>query len=333
MAKEIEEQKQSILDNILSQEDKDEIAGGENEELDTGDDIEGDETDEETHHEENEDEDDPEPAKQPATASVADQPLDKKKLGFKADKAGNLVDKDGKVVFAAGRPRALYEKVKTALYQSDKDKQELTQTLTGVISSAKQLMSRYKQLKEQKNYPQSLGLTDDEIKQASEIMAQMKLDPKAGVRKVLTILHMNGTDLSDLGVTGPLDPKEVARQTLALQEANKPKAKTPQEEARAEAIAFFNRHSDAEPHVGMITEAKRRFPHMTLDQIWFQIKLAAATASVGKQSRKPAGKPDRVIPRNSQRNGKLSLRSVDPSKSFSDIGKELLRDLQNIEAS
>src|SRR5690606_16143991 len=105
----------------------------------------------------------------------------------------------------------------------------------------RELMTRYKSLKDQKNYPQSLGLNDDEIKQAAEIMAQIKLDPKAGVRKILTILHMNGTDLSDLGVTGPLDPKEVARQTLELQEARKPKEKTPQEQAKEEALSFFNR--------------------------------------------------------------------------------------------
>lgn len=346
MVNSLNNERDAILKNLLANEEPEDNETGLNEDIDTGneDDFDnGDEDDFDQPLEASQEEEQPVEEKQPTqqpTAPVAnaDAPLDTKKLGFKADKAGNLVDAEGKIVFTAGRSRALYEKVKGALYKESQAKEEILTEFNKVTTAARELLGRYNTLKEDKNYGEKLGLTPDENKQAAEMMAQMKLDPKTGIKKILTMVHLAGTDLSDIGVKGPLDAKEVARHMLELQEAKKPKEKSAEDAAKEEGMAFLGRHPDAVPHVQMIADAKMRFPHMSLDQIWFEIKRSASrpapTAPVEKptRQRQPAQKPGRIIPRNGNRS-QLSLKPADTTKSFSDIGRELLRDINNLEAN
>lgn len=84
---------------------------------------------------------------------------------------------------------------------------------------------------------------------------------------------------------------------------------------------------------------------MTLDEIWFQILINAKQPQGQQQEERREEKqterraPNRPIPRNNQRpiaggvvNGKLSLKAVDPSNSFHDIGQQLLRDIRKAES-
>lgn len=342
MAPELKDQQQEILNNIISDEEDEAQLGESNEpEFDESDDADQDIDQEKEPDDLDEDVDDRSQHEQktkPATDPVAQQPDEKLKLGFKADRAGNLIDKDGKIVFTAGRSRAVFEKVKAALYAEEKKTTDLVGTLNNVVTAGRELMQRYKTLKEQRNLPQSLGLNEVETKEALEMRALMKADAKSAVKKLLTMVHLNGIDLSDIGVNSALDPQEVAKHVLELQEAKRQQNEPdPYRQAQNEAAQFLQRHPDARPHTGLVAQAKQRFPHMTLDEIWFQIKLAAQRTGGNGQQRPQQQQPGRTVPRNSVpsvptgRTKKLSIKAVDPTQSYSQIGRQLLADLKSLE--
>lgn len=327
------EQHQSILNNIIADDDDDEkeAVGFENEAVE--DEIEGDPADD--NDEPDAGDDDPDPAEPPvATGAVERQPApreEKLQLGYKADRLGNLIDKEGKVIFPRGKSREVFERVKKAFYLEQNKNKDLIAAFNNLAGTSKELFARYKALKE--SAPSAHGLTEPEVKEALDLAALMKIDAKAGVKKLLTMLHLNGVDLNDIGVNQPLDAKEVARQVLELQNAKKVDEPSPEDTAKEEAMAFLTRHPQAAQHIGLVAEAKNRYPHMTLDEIWFQIQLHA-NRQPQQQQQKPNG---RVIPRNNRPTGpvdktrRLSLKAVDPSQSYADIGKQLLHDLKTLE--
>lgn len=281
---------------------------------------------------------------EPATPPVV-QPEDKlnEQFKFKQDREGNFIDKDGNIVVRKGKQRDLFVKIKKA-YNTERGKVErITQDFQETITAAKVLLKRYNELKATKNFAESVGLSEEEAKNAAEIHALIKLDPKAGVKKILTMLHLGGTDLSEIGVTGPLDAKTVAQHVLELQALKKPPEKSEEDKAKEIADAFLERHPDARQYVGALAEAKRRFPVMTYDQIWYQLLLHAKQRGQQQPNDANGGNrpPNRPIPRNSNRatgvvadrGKKLSLKAVDPSQSFSQIGRDLLRDINEMEKS
>lgn len=266
------------------------------------------------------------------------------RFSFKEDRAGNFIDRDGRIIFRAGKQRDLFVKLKKRWLAEEKAKKALEARFGETVTAAQQLLQRYKDLRDKKTEFDNKGLTEPEIKQAAEFAVMMKIDPKAAVRKILTMLHMNGTDLKDIGVSGPVDAAEVAR---IIEQRAQPKQETEEEKARKEAQSFLDRHPTAQRYTGVIAEAKRRYPHMSLDEIWFQLVLHAQ-----KKQKEKSGKDNKRQPDNRQqqrpspvsaRNGrreedhsdvrgrKLSLAAVDPSQSFSQIGRDLLRDLKDIE--
>lgn len=290
-------------------------------------------------------EDEFEPRRKPATGDVdgdeddeAEEEPRQSRFYFKADKAGNLLDKEGRILFTKGRARGIFTKLKDAFEAEERKVAVASAAFNKVTETARELLTRYKALKEDNTRGKSLGLTDPEQKEALEIRALMKLDPKDGVRKILTMLHMSGTDLTDLGVNQPLDAKTVAEQVLALQDARKPKEDDPETRAKKEALDFLRAFPSAAPHTALVAEAKEKFPHMTLPEIWFQIISAAKNPQNQKRrdDRRPNGS-SRDIPRNQQpsrprsRNGKLSIAPVDPTQSFHQIGSQLKADLKALE--
>lgn len=159
---------------------------------------------------------------------------------------------------------------------------------------------------------------------------------------------MAGTDLKDLGITGPVDAKEVARYQHEMAEAAREKRITEKqsslrESARAEATSFLIENPEASRYLGMITKAKYDYPHMTLGQIWTQLRRARDAAANEKDNKgrnrdRPNG-GNRQLREPPARNGsrdrttgtKLSNKAVDPSMSFKQIGQGLLADIKRLE--
>lgn len=303
-------------------------------------DVEDDDADDEVQQQqvekEEDDEDTTEDVVEDHHEEVDEETAKNEQFKFKEDREGNFIDKDGNIVVRKGKQRDLFVKIKKAYNTERSNFQKVAKDFQETVAAARELLTRYNNLKATKTYAESVGLTDEEAKTAADLHALMKLDPKAGIRKVLTMLHLGGTDLSDIGVKGPLDAKTVAEQVLALQEARRPKEKSDEDKAREEVEGFLGRHADARQYVNVLAEAKRRYPMMTYDQIWFQLLLHAKQKGVvtGPVDNK---KPTRTFPKNSQRpaeqrsNKKLSLKSVDPSMTFSQIGRDLLRDIRELE--
>lgn len=341
----LETAQDEVLRNMIGDGKED---ADENEEAPLGNEPGDDEEIVEEDNDENDDFEAEDDADETATEPVVDQrqqqqrqqpqqPDPNDRFQFKQDREGNLVDKDGKVVFKKGKPREIFTRLKKA-YLTEQDRvTQVSQQFTQTVAAAKQLLSRYNDLKAQKNVAEKLGLTPAEAQEAAEMRALMKLDPKQAIRTILTKAHLSGTDLKDIGVTGPLDAKTVAAHMLELQKAQQPPAPTEEDEAKKEAEAFLKRHPTARQYTTPIAQAKMRYPHMTLDEIWFQL-LDFAKRQNGKTATGPVAggkKPNRPIPHNASRprqmNGKISLKAVDPSQSFRDIGKQLLADIQAAE--
>lgn len=317
---------------ITPPQDDDDLGDDDDDQQQQQNDDDDDADDDQQQQQSDDDDEDQQQQRTPPTTPVAKDET-KENFSFKADAQGNLLDSDGKVLFAAGKPRAVFEKLKKALYNSRDGNKRVAQEYEKVVSAGRVLLERYNALKEKSQLQVTHGLTDEEYKEALQYRALIKLDPKQAVRNMLTKLHMSGTDLSDIGVNQPIDAKALGEHLISQFEARQPKQKTPEQSAREEAEGFLQRHPRAAPHIQMIAEAKTRFPHMTLDEIWTEILVNAARGK--QQQQKPTGP---VIPRNNQpaaRTDKtkrfLSVKPADPNQSFEQIGRDLLRDIQALE--
>ena len=339
---------QGILDSFIGDDEDQDQLGGNEPDLDDDDDDDGDSEVGTRSHDKDDDDDDDDGDKQSRrrpTGDVDDNDDESNKqdrFSFKEDRAGNFVDRDGKIIIRAGKQRDLFVKLKKRWLAEEKAKKALESRFGETVQAAQSLLQRYKELKDKRTEFDNRGLTEPEIKQAADMAVMMKVDPKAAVRKLLTMLHMNGTDLKDIGVTGPVDAAEVAR---IIEQRSRPKEETEEQKAEKEAKAFLDRHPAARAHTGVVAEAKRRFPHLSLDEIWYQLlihaqskkaKAKGSDTSDGNRQQKPNQVPARNGSREDQRRSptqgkRLSLNAVDPSQSFSQIGRDLLRDLKEIE--
>lgn len=332
------EDAQDVLDQFVvegDEEDEEQLSAGETDDNDDEDDSST--TDPVEDEDNNDDVDD-----QPEEVDELDP-----KNRFAQDKKGNLLDKNGKIVATAGKERGIFEKLRGRLKERETALANSATQLAQIAAGTRDLMQKYKALQEEKGYGQQLGLEASEQKEALELFARSKIDPKAVIKHILTKAHLAGTDLSDIGVSGPLDPAVVARHVYDLQKAeeakNKPTTTEPvrQDDGQEEAKKFFNDHPEAmnEPEelLNAVAQAKNRFPHLSLSHIYTKIKL-----HVVQQNKKPQGKIDdparRVNPHNGgsgseRRSNKkgIDIHARSPSNSFNDIGKELLRDLQSLE--
>lgn len=169
------------------------------------------------------DDDDDEPQKRPTEPVEKNKPPVKQptdadrneKFQFAEDKQGNFVDKDGNIIVKAGKSRDIFVKIKKAYLNEQRKVAEAAQAFHEVVANAQELLKRYNDLKATKSFAEEHGLTPDENKQAVELAALNKIDPVGAVKKILTIAHMNGIDLKDIGITGPVDAKTVAEMMLA----------------------------------------------------------------------------------------------------------------------
>jgi hypothetical protein len=294
------------------------------------------------------DDDDDEPdsrTRDTPTEPVVEPDDPDKGFQYGQNRRGDILDIDGKVLFPAGRPRNAWSKLKKAWNEQRDNNKALVAHAQELATVGRELFKRYNELKEKSDIGKSFALDQRETQEALELMSLAKRDPKAAVRSILTKLHLGGTDLSDIGVTGPVDAKEVARHVVELQEIDRQKRlkerqESAEESAKQEAQAFILANPDSQRYLGLITDAKYKFPHMTLDQIWSELKRSARKAAV--QRRNGAGNTGQQPPafreppaRNGSRDRRggerLSLKAVDPSKSFKQIGAELLRDLKAME--
>lgn len=268
---------------------------------------------------------------------------------LKQDRAGNLLNSAGQIVVRAGRERKFFEDAKKRVVQERTDNVRLAGNMQKIAAAAKELHTRYATLQEQKGMFDRAGLNNDEQLQMLQIATEFKKNPVDGIKKMLTMAHLQGVDLKTLGVAGGIDARTIAeeiKKTVSDQLrpiTERESATTADRERLAEAkevaTKFFTDNPDAleaREEMGsdkfnqMIFGAKQRFPDMSLSEIWLRIKLAANNAPNAdreqnnrqqQNNRRPTGDVnDRRPPRRPRTTG---------SESFADIGASVLRDLQS----
>lgn len=292
------------------------------------------------------DDDDEDDQRRRAATDEEDEDDPDKNFQYRQNRNGDILDVDGKLLFAKGRPRNAWTKLKKAWRQQTDNNRAVVQHAQALATAGRELLDKYKALQLTANQGKTLGLTDKETKDALDLAAMAKTNPKQAVQTILTRLSLGGTDLSSIGVTGPVDPKEVARHVVEQQElARQTRLEDSEKAAKAEAKEvlqnFLIANSDAGPYLGMIAKAKTDWPHLSLEQIWYQLKKSARAAARRGNGRN-GDDPDRrdrnfrePPPRNNSRDHrggrKLSLKAVDPTQSYKQIGRDLLAELQRNE--
>jgi hypothetical protein len=347
----VDQDQQTELDKLASQfsdgSEEDDFDFGRNElDLDDFDpDVEGEETQQQQQQ----------PVEEAPTTTDVDKAFNEQQQNqggfYDQDNKGNLVDKQGNIVAAAGKERKEFTKLRDAYSNERGHNIKLAKSLVELTRETKSLWNKYKQLRDKKSPAQEFGLNTNEEREAMQIASLMKADPKAAIERILTVAQMRGMDISSLGVGNVVDPATIAREVAQIQanetrkaqeaaEKNQPKDDPATAQARAEIDSFLSRtpaaygvDSNGVPLTHYLGQAKARYPHLTLDQIWTEMTKAAqqpASKQNGQQSHRGTTRPvgrRQTSPRRQKSKG-VSLESAHPSTSFDDIAKDLLRDIQ-----
>jgi len=263
---------------------------------------------------------------------------------YETDAAGNIT-LNGKVIAKSGTERKMFERFRGEFQKQHRQTVELSQHMQKVVDAGKQLKAKYDKLIESKNYGDTIGLVDAEQRQALEIAAMSKVDPKGAAKKFLTLMQLNGIDLSELGTPDVMDPKTIAEQAvqqyIASQKQNEPEKQpasatlpvdVPDTPEAREAMSFLEKTPQARPFVQYIDDAKSRFPHLSYDQIWHNLQQgvarAKAKAAQKPEQKKPVDPASTSQTRQRKRPQKFRNSSADPNQSFKQIGRDLLKDIQ-----
>ena len=264
---------------------------------------------------------------------------------YQTDRNDNVV-MNGQIIAKAGTERKVFEMFRNSFEQSNAQQMAMTEHIHKVVAAGKELNRRYQDLQANKNYGERIGLDETETRQALDIAALAKNDPKSAVKKFLTLMQLNGTTIEDIGTDVPLDAKTVAEQAVAdyiKREKAEAAKKDPEpttgnvdDPVFKEAKDFLDRNPQASKFVVQLDEAKAKFPHLTYDQCWDLLKKGIQRAQQKQQQTRGKPKnapsdPGTSAPRGRKRT--ISSRNVtpDPNQSFKQIGADLLKELRTQE--
>lgn len=266
---------------------------------------------------------------------------------LRADRAGNLLNAQGQIVVRAGRERKFFEEAKKRVATERHDNVRLASNMTKIAAAAKELHTRFTSLQEQKGMFDKAGLNNDEQLQMLQIAVEFKKNPVDGIKKMLTMAHLQGVDLKTLGVAGGIDAKTIAEEIKrSVTDQLKPLTeRQTAENADREALEetkrivqeFFEDNPDAlearnemgvEKFNNMIFGAKEKFPKMSLNEIWLRIQLAAKNAPAQRQQQEDRRGDRRATGDVAERRPNRRPRNTG-TESFDDIGRSVLRDLQS----
>jgi len=218
----------------------------------------------------------------------------------RADQRGNLVGPDGRIVAKAGFEARMYQdtvRARQAATTAQGQVQDVTSRLTKAIEIGQQFHERINalqtQLQERNALPQRLGITPQEELQALQLASDIKRDPAAGIRKVLTMAAAAGIDVTKIGIApGGVDAKSLvdmirgeitqAMNPLKLRtEAEQRQQQETEQQAQqfrnteTEVHGFFNQNPEARQHIPVFHAvlSNPEYAHMSLGEVWARIQL------------------------------------------------------------
>jgi hypothetical protein len=197
----------------------------------------------------------------------------------KPDKAGNLVDKDGKIVAAAGPERRQYERVQ-AQDRHIRNVEQERDTLRQQLTQAKVL----------NDAPQQLGLDMQETQMGLQAIASFKKDPVATAKWMLQETMRLGYNLKDIigadaqgQVNGGSMDLQAIKAMIAEQvgpligDRQAAQQQTQSEQAaQREYTAFIAKHDNADVHEDAIASLMHSNPDLSPEVAYWQLREYAA---------------------------------------------------------
>lgn len=180
-------------------------------------------------------------------AGQVDPNAPKRVGGDLVDAKGNVVDKEGKIIAAAGAERRHFVEARKATAEAANLRMEVTK-----------LRTTLDQAKDFAELPQRLGITPDDYRDALQLAKQFSLDPVAAAKEVVAralALGHNVTDILGAEVGNSIDM--VALRRMHDEQATRPareQAETQRRQAEIQEAGarayneFVSKFPDSSPH-------------------------------------------------------------------------------------
>jgi cell division septum initiation protein DivIVA len=230
----------------------------------------------------------------------------------KADKNGNLLNKNGEIVARAGREARMYQNLhktkaeaKTLKGQID----DLNGRLQRAVQIGRGFHTELQTLKATSEAIKQFGLDQTEHLSALRLFKDLKDNPANAIKNLLTRAAANGINVQELGGPAGADPKSIV--DLIRQELSPLKERTEQERKNAEAAqaeraqreriqgevnSFFAQNPEAQQYLPVFTSTMKQYPGMTLGEIWARIQLHFAQNPQDRRSKNSRGQAPRSLP-------------------------------------
>lgn len=214
----------------------------------------------------------------------------------KPDKQGNLVNAEGIIVARKGREARLYQenhRYKGQATTLQGQVRDYDTRLRKAVEIGTRLNNDLIALRANNEAIKQFGIDGAEQLTALRLYKELRDEPAKAIKNILTRAAANGINIAELGATSGVDPKslvDLIRETLGkelnpLREstaaAARARADAEANTARANEIqgqvnTFFQANPDATPYVQVFTDTIKRFPGMTLGEVWARIQLHMA---------------------------------------------------------
>lgn len=266
----------------------------------------------------------------------------------KPDKQGNLVNAEGIIVARKGREARLYQENHKFRGQAQTMQGQVTD-LNGRLRKAVEIGQRLHTdlvaARASNEAIKQFGIDGAEQLTALRLYKELRDNPQTAIKNILTRAAANGINIAELGAPSGVDPKslvDLIRETLGkelnpLRESTAEAARLKREaetntaqanEIQSQVDSFFSSNPDAVPHLPVFTQTIKRFPGMSLGEIWARIQLHLAKnpqqRSQNQNSRRQNGR-QRSLPQGRQMpaaNGSEDLAPV--TDSYSKIVQDAL---------
>ena len=230
----------------------------------------------------------------------------------KPDKQGNLVNAEGIIVARKGREARLYQenhKFKGQATTLQGQVRDYDTRLRKAVEIGQKLHTDLVAARASNEAIKAFGIDSSEQLTALRLYKELRDEPAKAIKNILTRAAANGINVAELGAPAGADPKsliDLVRETIgkelnplrqSTEEAARLRRESDATNARANEIqsevnTFFQANPEATPHLAVFTDVIKRFPNMTLGEIWARIQLHQAKNPQQRRnqnSRRPNG--------------------------------------------
>jgi len=216
-----------------------------------------------------------------------------KKAEVKADRNGNLVDANGKIVARAGQQARFYQNMRKAQRDSVRyaeQVEDLNTRLGKAVQIGRELHTRVTRYQAQEEAFKRFNLTPEDQLRAVQFYSELRKSPENTVKRLLTQLQAQGISIAGLNNNGGVDTKSLTdvisdRLNEALnplkEDQRRRAEEASQREQEQEALAqtqqevqqFFRRNPDARQYLNVFQRvmANPRYQNMSLGEVYAHI--------------------------------------------------------------